>query len=221
MLTLHHLNNSRSQRILWVLEELGLPYEIKFYQRNQKTWLAPEELKKIHPLGKSPVITDNGLVLAESAAILEYLVDRYGQGRLKPRVDSEQWIRYRYWLHYAEGSLMPLLVLALIFNRIRNQKVPFFVRPILKGICEKVMKVFVYPQLKLHLSYVEEELAKSSWFCGDELTAADIQMSFPLSAALIRAPAEFIGPNIRRFIQQVNENKNYQMAIQKGGAFDL
>ena len=151
MITVHHLNNSRSQRVLWLLEELGLPYEIKRYERDPKTMLAPASLRKIHPLGKSPVITDGELTLAESGAIIEYLVDRYGNGRLRPALDTPEHLRYTYWLHYAEGSAMPPLLLKLIFDQIEKSPMLFFVRPIARSITNRVKSSFIEPQIAQHL----------------------------------------------------------------------
>src|SRR6185295_8769679 len=148
MIVVHHLNNSRSQRILWLLEELGLEYDIKRYQRDPQTMLAPPELRKIHPLGKSPVITDGDLTLAESGAIIEYLVGRYGHGRLVPAADTPDRLRYTYWLHYAEGSLQPLLLMKLFFGRIEKGPMPFFVRPVAKAISRKVNDAFIAPNLE-------------------------------------------------------------------------
>src|SRR5580698_11566676 len=186
MITVHHLNNSRSQRILWLLEELGLPYEIKRYQRDPKTMLAPPELRAVHPLGKSPVVTDDALTLAESGAIIEYLADRYGADRLISLPGTPARLRSNYWLHYAEGSAMPPLLLKLVFRRVETAPAPFFVKPIAKGIAHKVLHSFVDPQLKLHLDYLEGELGKSAWFAGNEFSAADIQLSFPLEAFAAR-----------------------------------
>ena len=191
MLTVHHLNNSRSQRVLWLLEELGVPYELQKYQRDAKTMLAPPELTKVHPLGKSPVLTDNGITVAESGAIIEYLLETYGAGRLVPRAGSEEARRFRYWLHFAEGSAMPPLLLKLIFDRIASgQGMPFFVKPVAKGIAGKVKQLMIEPNLKRQLDFMESELAKSEWFAGEEFSAADIQMSFPVEAAAQRAGLE-------------------------------
>jgi glutathione S-transferase len=156
MITVHHLNNSRSQRVLWLLEELELPYDIVRYERDPKTMLAPPELRKVHPLGKSPVVTtDEGLVLAESGAIIETLIERHGQGRLAPAAGSAEALRYRYWLHYAEGSAMPPLLLKLIFDRIESSKMPFFVKPVARMIAGKAKAGFVAPNLKTHLDFME------------------------------------------------------------------
>lgn len=219
MLTVHHLNNSRSQRVLWLLEELGVPYEIKHYTRNSKTMLAPPELKAVHPLGKSPVITDDGNTIAETGAIIEYILERHGNGRLLPAPGTPERLRYTYWLHYAEGSIMPLLVMKLIFGRIVPSS-PALIRPIAKGIVKGVNGMFLGPNLKLHLDYIENELGRSGWFAGNEFSAADVQMSFPLEAANARAGGE-VRPNIAAFLQRIHARPAYQRALQKGGAYNL
>lgn len=224
MITLHHLNNSRSQRILWLMEELEIPYQIKFYQRNAKTMLAPPELKAVHPLGKSPVITDDGnpmgnITLAESAAIIDYLVKTYGNGRLIPGDNTPERIRYDYWMHYAEGSAMPPLVMKLIFNQIPKQKMPFFARPIARKITERVLGAYIDPQLKLHLDYLSSELQPSGWFVGDTFSAADIQLSFPLEAASQRTNLKQQYPKLVDFLKRIHARPAYQRALQKGGAY--
>ncbi|MDB5985419.1 MAG: glutathione S-transferase [Nevskia sp.] len=221
MLTVHHLNNSRSQRVLWLLEELDVPYTIKRYQRDAKTMLAPPELKAVHPLGKSPVITDDGHTLAESGAIIEYLVDRYGAGRLAPAPGTAERLRYTYWLHYAEGSAMPPLLLKLIFGFIPKQPMPFFVKPIARGIAEKVQSTFIDPQLKLHLDYVEGELNKSTWFAGEAFSAADVQMSFPLEAASARGGLDQSRPKLSAYLQRIHARPAYKAALDKGGEYAL
>ena len=165
MLVVHHLNESRSQRLLWLLEELGLSYQIKRYQRDPETMLAPASLRAVHPLGKSPVLSDGELVLAESGAIMKYLVERYGNGRLIPPLGSNEHLRYRYWLHYAEGSAMPPLLLKLVFDRLERGPAPFFLKPLLRAISGKVKGAFIEPQLTLHLDYMESELAKIHLVC--------------------------------------------------------
>jgi len=220
MIVVHHLNNSRSQRVLWLLEELGLPYEIKHYQRNAQTMLAPPSLLAVHPLGKSPVITDDGVTVAESGAIIDYLVKRYGAGRLMPADDAGQR-RFTYWLHYAEGSAMPPLLLALIFSKVANAPAPFFVRPIARAIADKVRKGFINPQLKLHLDFLEAELGKSAWFAGDDFSAADIQMSFPVEAAAARGGLDKSRPRLYDFLQRIHARPAYQRALEKGGPYEL
>ena len=223
MITVHHLNNSRSQRILWLLEELELPYEIVHYQRDPATMLAPPELRRIHPLGKSPVVTlDDGTVLAESGAIIETLVERFGAGRLAPPPSTPEALRYRYWLHYAEGSAMPPLLLKLLFDRIGRAKMPFFAKPIARGIVDKAMSGFIGPQLKTHLGYLEGELARHDWFAGPGFTAADIQMSFPLEAAQARAGLTAAAyPRLTGWLARIHARPAYLRALERGGAFTL
>jgi len=222
MITVHHLNNSRSQRILWLLEELELPYEIKRYQRDPKTLLAPPELRAIHPLGKSPVISDGELTLAESGAIIEYLADRYGQGRLLPAPGTPERVRSSYWLHYAEGSAMPPLLLKLVFSRLPKSPAPFFVKPVLRGIAGKVQRVFIDPQLKTHLDYLEGELARTPWFGGEQFGAADIQMSFPLEAASSRAGLSAAAyPQLWDFLGRIHARPAYRRALERGGPYSM
>lgn len=221
MIIVHHLNNSRSQRVLWLLEELGAPYEIRRYERDAKTMLAPPALKAVHPLGKSPVITDGERVVAESGAIVEYLVDRHGGGRLKPTPGSDEALRYTYWLHYAEGSAMPPLLMKLIFNRTESGPMPFFIRPVAKAIAGKAKRSFIEPQLKLHLDYMESELGEREWFAGNEFTAADIQMSFPLEAAAVRAGLDVSRPKLHAFLQKIHARPAYRRALERGGKYDF
>jgi glutathione S-transferase len=219
MITVHHLNNSRSQRVLWLLEELGLPYEIKHYQRDAKTSLAPPELRQVHPLGKSPVITDGGLTVAESGAILEYLVDRYGQGRLKP-TGEQDLLHYRYFMHFSEGSAMPPLVMKLVFNKIKRTPMPFFVKPIAKGIADKVLSSFVQPNIDRQLAFLEAELASRPWFAGAEFSAADVQMSFPVEAAAARnGMGDY--PKLQAFLDRIHARPAYKRALERGGPYDL
>ncbi len=221
MITVHHLNNSRSQRILWLLEELELPYEIKRYQRDPKTMLAPAALRQVHPLGKSPVVTDGALTLAESGAIVEYLVDRYGAGRLAPAPGTPERLRYTYWLHYAEGSAMPPLLLKLVLDTIEKSPMPFFARPIAKAISGKAKGSFIGPQIKLHLDYLEGELGKNAWFAGSQFSGADIQMSFPLEAAAARAGLDASRPRLMDFLARIHARPAYQRALEKGGEYEL
>ena len=221
MIVVHHLNNSRSQRILWLLEELGLEYDIKRYQRDPTTMLAPPELRQIHPLGKSPVITDGDFTLAESGAIIEYLVGRYGNARLVPAADTPAKLRYTYWLHYAEGSMMPPLLMKLIFDRIERTPMPFFVKPIAKAIARKTKGSFIEPNINRHLDYMEAELGKTAWFAGPEFTAADIQMSFPLEAAVSRGGLDAKRPNLMGFLERIHARPAYKKAIERGGKYEL
>lgn len=221
MITVHHLNQSRSQRVLWLLEELGEPYEIVRHERDPKTMLAPPELKKIHPLGKSPVIVDGDVVLAESAAILEYLLEKKGTHNLRPAAGTPQGRSYLYWMHYAEGSAMSPLLLSLIFHRIPKQPMPFFVKPIAKAICQNVLRAFVQPQIKLHLDFMESHLQSSLWFAGESLTAADIQMSFPVEAAAVRGDFKGQYPRLQAYLDRIHSRPAYQRAIEKGGPFEI
>ncbi|WET40365.1 glutathione S-transferase family protein [Citrobacter enshiensis] len=219
MLTVHHLNQSRSQRVLWALEELSLPYQIIRYQR-EKTMLAPPALKKIHPLGKSPVIEDNGAILAESGAILEYLQETYDSaGHFKP-VDSEQKRQYRFWLHYAEGSLMPLLLLKLVFVSLGKHPVPFGLRTLGGVLGQGVQKAWLNPQLETHARYIDAHLARRPWFAGDHISMADIQMSFPLFALLARSGIDDL-THISAWKKRVETRPAWQRAIHQGGSFEI
>lgn len=222
MLTVHHLDNSRSQRVLWLLEELELPYEIVQYKRDPATLLAPPELRRVHPLGKSPVVTtDDGLVLAESGAILETLLERHGQGRLAPQPGTEEAVRWRYFMHYAEGSAMPPLLLKLVFDRIERAKMPFFVRPIARGIAAKAKAAIVLPNLKQHLDFLEAELAGRDWFAGADFSAADIQMSFPVEAARARAGLDASRPRLMAWLDRIHARPAFQRALARGGPYEL
>jgi glutathione S-transferase len=205
MIRVHHLNNSRSQRVLWLLEELELPYEIIPYFRDRKTMLAPPELRKIHPLGKSPVIQDGTFVLAETGAIVDYLVERHGGGRLAPARGTEGYWQYAYWLHYAEGSLMAPLLLKLVLGKM--------------GLLGLPAQGFVNAQIKLHFDYLEGELSASPWFAGPEFSAADIMMSFPLEAAASRANVEAGRPRLTDFLQRIHARPAYQRALERGGKY--
>ena len=221
MITLHHLNNSRSQRILWLLEELGVPYEIKRYQRDTQTMLAPPELRAIHPLGKSPVITDGALTVAESGAIIEYLIERYGQGRLIPTAGTTERLRYTYWLHFAEGTAMPPLLLKLIFDKIEKSPMPFFIKPIARGIAGKVKASFVAPRIADNLDYMESELGKATWFAGEAMTGADIQVSFVLEACAARGGLNNSRPRLMAFLQRIHALPAYQRALARGGEYSI
>jgi glutathione S-transferase len=219
MLRVHHLNNSRSQRVLWLLEELGVAYEIVRYQR-EADMRAPKELRAIHPLGKSPVITDNANTIAESGAILEYLVDTYGEGRLIPPAKTSERLRYTYWLHYAEGSAMPPLLMKLLFT-LMPRRAPALLRPLVRKVCSQALTTLINPQLKQHMAFWEEELSKGEWFAGHEFTAADIQMSFPLEAANARAGLEDGHPKTMKFLERIHARPAYQRALEKGGPYQL
>ncbi|MDP9045471.1 MAG: glutathione S-transferase [Pseudomonadota bacterium] len=221
MITVHHLNNSRSQRVLWLLEELGLPYEVRKYERDPKTMLAPPSLLAVHPLGKSPVITDDGQTVAESGAIVQYLVERDAAGRLVPPRESPDRLRYTYWLHFAEGSAMPPLLLKLIFERIKVAPMPFFAKPIARGIANRVLGTMVEPNLKRQLDFMESELGRSDWFAGPEFSAADIQMSFPVEAAAMRAGLDASRPRLMAWLKRIHARPAYQRALERGGPYSF
>ena len=203
MIIVHHLENSRSQRVLWLLEELDLPYEVRRYERDPKTMLAPPELKKVHPLGKAPVIEDQGRVIAETGAIVEYLVE--SAGRLGPPANREAVLRYRHFLHYAEGSMMPPLLALLIINRL--------------GMLGKPAKGAVQRMLDTHLDWLETELATRDWFAGEQFTAADIMMSFPLEASRARGGLNESRPNLTDWLERIHARPAYAAALKKGGAY--
>lgn len=219
MITVHHLEDSRSQRVLWLLEELGADYEIRRYERDPETMLGPESLKQVHPLGKSPVIEDDGRVVAESGAIIEYLVERHGGGKFIPPAGSDQRLRYTYWLHYAEGTLMPLFVMGLVFERLSQPPMPLLLRPVGGLIGAGVRKSFIEPRLAQNLNFIEEELGRSTWFAGEELTGADVQMSFPLEAAVARGGLGGDYPRIAAFVERVHARPAYGRALERGGPY--
>jgi len=218
VLTVHHLENSRSQRVLWLLEELGAPYEIVRYDRDPQTMLAPPALKAIHPLGKSPVITEDGEAIAETGNIVEYILERYGAGRLAPLPGTPERRRLRYWLHYAEGSAMPPLLLKLVFGRL-PAGAPGIIRPIANAIAKRAQSSFIDPQLKMHFDYWETELEKAEWFAGAEFSAADIMMSFPLEAAADRGGARVGRPKLAAFLKKIHNRPAYRRALERGGPY--
>lgn len=217
MLIVHHLNNSRSQRVLWLLEELGLPYEIVHHQRDAKTMLAPPSLKAVHPLGKSPVVVDGGYVLAETGAIIDYLCEKAG-GRLRPAAGTPERLAWTYWLHYAEGSAMPPLLLKLIFMSL-PERAPALMKPLVRGIANQALKGFVDPQLQTHFDYWESVLAQVPWFAGQEFSAADIMMSFPLEAGAQRGGVKDGRPRIAKFLEAIHARPAYRAALEKGGPY--
>jgi glutathione S-transferase len=221
MIIVHHLNNSRSQRILWLLEELGLDYQIKKYERDAKTMLAPPELRAVHPLGKSPVITDGDTMVAESGAIIEYLIERYGQGKFIPPAGSPDKLRYTYFMHYAEGSAMTPLLMKLVFDKVETSPMPFFAKPIARGIAQKVKKSYIMPQILQHLQYLESELASRPWFAGDEFSGADIQVSFVLEAASARGGLGDKYPKLFDFLKRIHARPAYQRGLERGGPYAL
>ena len=225
MITVHHLEHSRSQRVLWLLEELALPYDIKHYARDRKTSLAPPELAAVHPLGKSPVISDGPVVVAETGAIVEYLLELAGGQHLRPAAGTPERLRFTYWIHFAEGSAMPPLLMALVFNRVRSAPMPFFAKPIARGIADKVMKRFVQPNIDRQLAFMESELQGRPWFAGADFSAADIMMSFPLEAAALRTGGggglDKRYPKLTDFLARIHARPAYLRALERGGPYAL
>ena len=220
MITVHHLENSRSTRIIWLLEELGLKYKLETHPRDPETNLAPLVFKTLHPLGKAPVITDDGVVYAETGAIVEYVLDTYGKTQLRPKVGSAERAAYNYWLHAAEGSLMPLLVMGLFIGRMETLP-PFFMRPIIKAVTGKVRSAYLTPTTENLYDYTESELGTKPWFAGTKLTAADIMMSFPLEAAVGRGGLDERYPNVQAYLKRLHALPSYQRALEKGGAIKV
>lgn len=220
MITLYALKQSRAYRIAWLLELLGVEYRAEVIARDAETSLAPDSLRRVHPLGKSPLIDDNGLVLAESGAIVEYLIARYGQETaLRPSESSAAYPEYLFWLHYAEGSLMPLLVMSLVFRKIETRKMLFFAKPVARKITDGVRESFLNPQLKLHLEFVENKLKGRTWLLGGEISGADIMMGFPLQAAVSRTPLNL--PNIAAYVRRIENDPAYQRAQERIGKLEL
>jgi len=223
MLVVHHLETSRSQRVLWLLEELGVRYELKLYRRDPKTRLAPPELRQVHPLGKSPVVVDGDEVVAESGAIIEYLVETYGKNLtgdlagLLPKPGTAEHRQCRYWMHYAEGSLMNWLVMKLVFVTIPKQPMPFLVRPVARALCDNVQQRLIDPNLKTATAFIEQHLERNPWFAGPRLTMADFQMSFAVEALLARATGPMQVPRLREYLQRIRARPAYQRAEKKGG----
>jgi glutathione S-transferase len=223
MLIVHHLETSRSQRVLWLLEELGVPYELKVYQRDKATRLAPPELKEIHPLGKSPVISDDGEVIAESGAIIEYLAEEYGRqappelAGLQPAPGSPAARQCRFWMHYAEGSLMNWLMMKLVFTTLPRQPMPFFARPIARTMCGKVATQLIDPNLRTACSFIDEHLGRNRWFSGPELSMADFQMSFPVEAMVARSAEAANCRHLIDYRERMRSRPAYQRAEAKGG----
>ena len=204
MIIVHHLQNSRSQRILWLLEELELPYDVRRYERDPKTMLAPPELRRVHPLGKAPMIEDEGRVVAETGAIVEYLVEKAG-GRLGPPPKRDDVLRYRHFLHYAEGSMMPPLLALLVVGRL--------------GVLGKPARAPIQRMLDTHLDWLETELADRAWFAGDDFTAADIMMSFPLEASRARGGLDESRPNLMDWLERIHARPAYGEALARGGDY--
>jgi len=221
MITVHHLENSRSQRIVWLLEELGTDYEIRRYGRDKQTGLAPPELLDVHPLGKAPVITDGDKTIAESGAIIEYLMYEYDDGRLRPQEGTDERLAYNYWLHYAEGTFAPLMILSLVLARIDEAPMPFFIRPVAKGITQKVRDAYLDANVTRNLDFMEATLKESRWFCGNFFTVADVQMSFALEAAEVRTNLTDDYPHLAAFLETIRARPAYRRALDKGGHYEL
>ncbi|MEM6514472.1 MAG: glutathione S-transferase [Pseudomonadota bacterium] len=221
MITLHHLEHSRSQRIAWLLEELDVDYDVKIYRRDPETILAPPELRDVHPLGKAPVITDDEITVAESGAIIEYLVDTYDDDTLRPAAGTVARRDFTFWLHYGEGSFMPLMLLAIVLRRIENAPVPFFVRPVAKGIAQKVHDNFLDRNVRRHLEFMEASLSTQAWFAGEQFTAADIQMSYCVEAAAKRADLAGKYPNLEAFAAKIRQRDAYRRAETRVESFEL
>ena len=217
MVVVHHLENSRSQRVIWLLEELQIPYGIKQYKRDAVTKLAPAILKEVHPLGKSPVITHDGRVIAETGAIVDYIVTRLGNGRLRPDVNSDEYLRYNYWSHFAEGSAMPPLVMRLVIGS-AVERAPFFAKPFLRAMDKAINQAYLGPTIEGAFDLMEAELAKGGWFAGDRFSAADVMMSFPLEAAGSRGG---IGnrPRLKDWLERIHDRPAYRVALEKGGPY--
>lgn len=225
MVIVHHLENSRSQRVLWALEELGVPYEVRKYERDPVTNLAPASLKEVHPLGKSPVITDQNadgqvITIAESGAIIEYLGQTYGTENFIPALGSEASRHYSYWMHFSEGSLMQQLLLKTIFDKVTASPMPFFAKPIAKSIAKKVMKSYVGPNIRGMLDFIDSHLNEHEWFAGDEMTGADIQMSFPLEACVMSGTAGKNYPHINAYVKRIHAREAYQKGLAVGGPYN-
>lgn len=216
MLTVHYLNDSRSHRILWMLEEMEVPYEIKVYARDSKTRLAPDALKQIHPLGKSPVVTHDELVLAETGAIVEYLANHYGKDTMIPQ-DEKSFQQYKYWLHYGEGSLMPLLLMKMLFDKALSSPMPFFIRPIVKIIPERITSLYLGPTLKTHLDFVDAHLGENTWFAGNAVSGADVVMSFPMEGIAKSDSLSGKYANIESYVKRLHLRPAYQRSLDRAG----
>jgi glutathione S-transferase len=221
VIVVHHLNRSRSWRVLWLLEELGVAYQVKSYQRDPRSLRAPASLRAVHPLGRAPVISDDRYILAETGAIVEYVVERYGSGQLIPPAGSQERMRYRYWLHYAEGSAMPPLLLSFVFSQLPRAPMPFFVRPIARAISAKAKTSFIDAMLTEHLDFMEGELAKSSWFAGEEFSAADVQMSFPVEGFAARGGLDESRPKLWAWLGRIQARPAYQRVVESVGPLDM
>ncbi len=218
MLTVHHLEDSRSQRVLWLLEELGVGYDIKRYERDKESRLAPASLKAVHPLGKSPVVEHDGVVVAETGAIVEYLIDTFADGGFRPSTDESDRRAYAYWMHFAEGSMMPQLLLKLFFSQIKAAKMPFFAKPIANGIADRVLGAYIDPNIAEQMAFVDAHLKANDWFAGPEISGADIMMSFPLEAAKSRGAAGG-APAIAAYMERYQARPAFRRALERGGPY--
>ncbi len=216
MITVHHLEYSQSFRILWLLEELNVDYELKLYERDKKTSLAPAEYKAISPLGTAPAITHNGVNLSESNAIMDYILDLHPSDTLRPNATSEDRARYLFWLHASQGSLMPVLLISMMF-RIIPEKVPFFLKPIIKPVLNMANKGFSLPRLMALIEKAEADLGNAEWFGGANLTAADISMCYPMESMRANGVINSKHPNCLAWLERVNASESYQLAKKKDG----
>jgi len=214
--TVHHLENSRSHRILWLLEELGVDYEIERYERNPETMLAPPELREVHPLGKSPVIADGDRTVAESGPILEYFLDGYGDGNLRPDRGTDAYLQYRYWMHYAEGSAMSKLVLKLVFDQLPD-RAPWLIGPLLRPVSRMVNAEYIGPEIDRHVAFWAGELEGQPYFVGETFTAADIQMSYPLAGALSARDVSDEHAHLEDLLDRLRERDAFQRALERSG----
>ena len=217
LIIVHHLENSRSHRVLWLLEEIGVPYEVRFYARDPATMLAPPALRAVHPLGKSPVIVDGDVTLAESGAIIEYFVEQNPASALAPQRGTEAWVRYLYWLHFAEGTAMPPLLLKLVLDRIAAAP-PWPIRPIVAAVMRRANERVATPRIDDNLDLMEAELTRSTWFAGDVFSAADIQMSYPIEASVRRAGLDQRRPRLMAYLERIRERPAYRRAVERGRA---
>lgn len=220
MITVHHLQNSRSLRVIWLMEELGVDYSVSVYERDPETNLAPSAYRTLHPLGKAPIVTMGDTTLAETGAIIEHFMDQHPEAGLRPEPGDPAREKYHYWLHAAEGSLMPLLVMALFFNRMETAP-PFFIRPVVKAVTGRIRDMYLTPSTTNMIDFIESELGKSEWFAGDKMTAADIMMSFPMEAAMSRVDTGKPCPNIQNWLKKIHERPAYIRAVEKGGAQEI
>lgn len=221
MIVVHHLEKSRAHRIVWLLEELGLDYEVVRYRRDPDTLLAPPELRAVHPLGRSPVVVDDGETLAESGAIMETLLERYDpQSRLAPAVGTPERARWHYWMHFAEGSAMPPLLVSLILKRVREARMPFFARPVARTIADRVTANLVAPQLRANGQYMDDALAADPWFAGASFSAADIQMSFAVQAQAARGGIAG-WPHLQDWLQRAQSRDAWQRTVARVGPLEL